>query len=431
MRKQCLPLLVKTIRCADGERLPTLVDSNGVPDFEATLWVVSALRGRNFASATIEQALRSLNMLYLVLRTHKINLAERIRAGLLLDPAEIELIAKTARLRSFAVVNESFQKKVDSEKPGSRVASINRLRTTMKAREEGSRVEAGTTAIRIGYIRAFLTWRVNREILRATGDRKLSLLALRDLVDEELKNKTPMIKGRAVLGGRMGLDRESQELLLRVVAPEHPRNPWRGAFVRLRNNLIVAAFLSLGVRRGELLGLRIRDFNPLMQEVLILRRPDDVSDPRLNEPNTKTRDRVLPLSAALYQLVKAYLSMRHRIVRGAHDFLLVANTGEPLSKSGMNRLFNALSLVSELPKVEPHILRHTFCENLAENLYQAGRSDVEILGFLRQQGGWSDTSNTPSRYTKRFAQERANEASLSMQQKLLICARASIEDQHE
>lgn len=431
MRKQARPFYIKTVLCADGERLPTLLNgASGAPDFDATLWVVTSLRSKNFASATIEQALRSLVVLYLILRNHKINLTGRLRAGHLLDPAEIEAIAKAARHKTAAIVIEMLDlEEGGSRKATGRVCALERIRGDMTARDRDSDVEAETSAIRMGYIRAFLNWRANREILRATGDRKGDLIALRDAVDAELKNKTPTGSGRSTLGDRIGIDRESQTLLRRVVTPNDPQNPWTGEFIRARNQLIVNALLALGVRRGELLGLRIGDFKPQMQEILILRRPDDANDPRLDEPNTKTRDRVLPLSADLYQLVKTYLFLRREIVRGAHDFLLVANTGDPLSKSGLNRLFRSLNEVPELPKVEPHILRHSFCENLADDLHRAGEGDVEILGYLRQQGGWSDTSDTPRRYTKRFAQERAHEASLSMQERLFIGA--SSENQHE
>lgn len=430
MRKQDLPFYVKTILCANGERLPTLLDTSGMPDFDGTLWVVTSLRGKNLASATIEQALRSLVVLHLVLRTRKINLTERLRDGHLLDPAEIEAIAKASRHKTEAIAIEMLEhEEGGSREATGKVIALERNRGAMKARDNGVDVEAETSAIRIGYIRAFLNWRVNREILRATGDRRADLIALRDLVDAELKNKTPTGSRRSTLGDRMGIDRRSQVLLRKVVRPAHPQNPWTGEFIRARNELVVNALLALGVRRGELLGLRTGDFKPQMQEVLILRRPDDANDPRLDEPNTKTRDRVLPLSADLYRLVKAYLPLRHAIVRGAHDFLLVANAGAPLSKSGLNRIFRSLKEVPELPKVDPHILRHSFCENLADDLRRVGKGDVEILGYLRQQGGWSDTSDTPRRYTKRFAQERAHAASLSMQERLFMST--SSEEQHE
>ena len=425
MCKQAAHFYLKTVRCADGERLPTLLNGvSGIPDFDATLWVVTYLRGQNFASATIEQALRSIIVLYAVFRNHKINLTERLRAGCLIDPQECEAISKAAKQKTSAaaieVVGHEDEEENDSQRGVNRVVTLEKFRAAMTIRDRDSDVGAGTTAIRMGYIRAFLNWRVNREILRAKGERRVSLITLRDLVDAELKNKTPTVSSRATLGDRMGINRETQAYLLRIVTPTHALNPWLRDFIRVRNQLIVNTFLSLGVRRGELLGLRIGDFDPRKQEVLILRRPDDADDPRLDEPNTKTRDRVLPLSADLYGLVKAYVPLRHEIVRGAHDFLFVADTGEPLSKSALNRLFRVLDRIPDLTKIEPHILRHTFCENLADDLYKAGKGDVEILAYLRQQGGWSDTSDTPRRYTKRFAQERAHEASLSMQQKLFV-----------
>lgn len=392
--------------------------------------MVTSLRGKNLASATIEQALRSIIVLYLVLRKHKINLTERLRAGLLLEPEECEAIAKAAKLKVSATANDVFDhEETDSHGAGRRVVTLEKFRAAMRVRDRDSDVKAETTAIRMEYIRSFLNWRSNREILRAKGERKASLIVLRDLVDAELKNKTPTVSGHATLGDRMGIDRDSQTHLLSIATPTHPLNPWSGNFIRVRNQLIVNAFLALGVRRGELLGLRIADLDPRKQEIVILRRPDDADDPRLNEPNTKTRDRVLPLSADLYRLVKAYLPLRYDIVRGAHTFLFVANTGEPLSKSGLNRLFRALDGLPNFTKIEPHILRHTFCETLADDLHSAGEGDAEILGYLRRLGGWSDTSNTPRRYTKRFAQERAHEASLSMQRKLFM--NVPPKDEHE
>lgn len=422
MCKQLLPLYVKTIRCVNGERLPTLMDrASGIPDFDATLWVVSSLRGQNLASATIEQALRSIIVLYLVFRKHKINLTKRLRAGLLLGAEECEAIAQAAKRTASATAIEvsNYDESVFQE-PVKRIVTLEKFRSAMKCRNNNFNVSAETAVIRMGYIRAFLNWRTNREIMRAEGEKRTALIELRDLVDAELRNKIPVGTGLATLNDPIGIDHESQTKLLSIVDPAHPLNPWCHEFIRVRNQLIINMLLALGIRRGELLGLRIKDINPRKQEVIILRRPDDVNDPRLNEPNSKTRDRVLLLLADLYQLIKVYLLQRHEIVQGAHGFLFVANTGEPLSKSGLNRIFRALDGIPNLSKIKPHILRHTFCENLADDVHRAGKGDVEILGYLRRLGGWSDTSNTPRRYTKRFSQERANEAILSMQNKLLI-----------
>ncbi|MFA6902894.1 MAG: site-specific integrase [Gallionellaceae bacterium] len=422
MRKQNTPFIVKVVRTSNGERLPTLLDrASGLPDFDATLWVVTSLRNKNLASETIAQALRSIIVLYIVFRFCKISLTKRLQADSWLTLAEVEEISKAARqTTSFNAKTIGEQDVIDQTKATNKITSLEKFRMVMSVRESDSDVDAGTTSIRMGYIREFLKWRINRAIARATNDKKEKLIALRDLVDVELKNKTPTSTGRASLGKRIGIDRQTQNNLLNIVTPTNQQNPWTGEFIRSRNHLIINSFLALGVRRGELLGMRVGDIKPYNQEVFILRRPDDAHDPRLREPNTKTRDRALPLSNELYRIMQSYMFLRHDIVRGRHEFLVVANTGSPLSSSEINQIFKSLDGYPELSKLSPHILRHSFCENLADDLYTAGKSDDEILYYLRRLGGWSEISDTPRRYTKRFAQERAAEAGMSLQEKLYI-----------
>lgn len=423
MCKQRLPFYVKTVRCADGERLPTLIEAtSGLPDFDATLWVVTSLRPKNLASATIEQALRSLVLLYMVFRLEKINFGDRLRMGKILNPGEIEVILKAAKQKSSTNVFELNERELHNktEKVG-KVVSLEKLRMPNSTFEENYTVGLGTLTIRIGYIKAFLNWRVNREIFRTDGERRANLTALRDLVIAEIEAKAPAMKGRDAIGDRAGIDRIKQSRLLDVISVTHPQNPWtKNEFIRARNQVVINMYLALGIRRSELLAMRVSDIKPSMQEVLILRRPDDVNDPRLIEPNTKTRDRVLPMANELYGLVKSYLKMRKDIVRNAGGFLVVSQAGEPLSKSEVNRIFRALDVVDGLRGIVPHILRHSFFENLAEDLHVAKCEDSEILGYLRRLGGWGDNSNSPRRYTKRFAQESAAKAGLTLQKKLFI-----------
>jgi integrase len=384
---------------------------------------VCALRGKGLASATIEQALRSLIVLYKVLQSHGISLSERLRKETYLDSTECELIALACKLKSIEFITKSSQEEVANGPKLKRIVPLEKYRASMKPWHGENHVDASTASIRLAYIRAFLFWRINREILHAPSKIQMEMIALRDLIDRELKNKAPMVTGRANVSDRMGIDRESQEFLRKIVAPDNPINPWKNEFTRSRNQLVIHALLTLGIRRGELLGLRVGDFKPQTQEVLILRRPDDPHDPRLSEPNTKTRDRLLPLPDEFYRVVKSYILLRREIVRGSHDFLLVSNTGQPLSKSGLNLIFLQLNNVPNLPYVGPHILRHAFFENLAEELHLAGIGDTEITYYLRQQGGWSQASNSPYLYIKRFAQERASKAILSIQKKLLITSK--------
>lgn len=355
--------------------------------------------------------------LYIVLDRKKIDLGYRLAHGRFLDPGEIEEIVCVCK----STLTSSFEAPPDSTKPRQKkVLSLEKVRMSMTRKKLDTDVEPETIAIRLQYIRQYLVWLMNVAILRTPVSTSPNLVMLRDLTKQMLENKTPRSTGRNHMYQRMGLDEESQALLLRIIDPASPNNPWGSGHTKVRNALTVRMLLELGVRRSELLGVRIKDISTQGKDVKILRRPDDKDDPRLYEPNAKTRDRILPLSPELFQAIKDYIFLRRTIVRGRHDFLLVANgTGAPLSISEFNRLFHCTQAVSQkLQYLIPHLLRHTFFENLCEDLDKNGVPVEEWEPMLRRLGGWSDTSATPCRYTKRYSQRKAKEAMLSMQKKL-------------
>jgi hypothetical protein len=79
MRKQANPFEVKTARLPSGERLPRLRSrATGIPLFQPTVWSLTELRGRNQSSSTIQQALRAVMVLNLVLERLGIDLDARI-----------------------------------------------------------------------------------------------------------------------------------------------------------------------------------------------------------------------------------------------------------------------------------------------------------------------------------------------------------------
>ncbi|MCY1520329.1 Tyrosine recombinase XerC [compost metagenome] len=427
MRKQRALFYVKTVLCADGERLPTLLSgSTGIPDFDATLWVTSSLRPKNPASATLEQALRSVALLYEVLEARHVSLTSRLHDGIFLEPSDIEEIVIAAKRKSN---EELLTKSKFNETPPSansvisKVLSLEKLRMHPAFREKKELVKPETTALRLGYIRAFLYWRATKEIMRSKGTRKKELIELRDYANEIIRNETPSLRNPGFLDSRMGLDEDCCSQLLVITSIGDELNPWHGKFVQLRNQLIISLLLATGVRRSELLGLQIEDIDPRAQELLVLRRPDNPSDPRVDEPNAKTRDRSLPLSSQLYQLIQQYQIERFNLLKNTkqqHRFLFISTSGKPLSKSELNRLFRSLDGSPNLPLISPHILRHTHFEHLVGDLHAARLSDTQIMQLLRRLGGWSDTSKTPLKYIKRFIQEEAVNASLSMQSKLKI-----------
>src|SRR5207302_1830578 len=100
------------------------------------------------------------------------------------------------------------------------------------------------------------------------------------------------------------------------------------------NCLYFETALELGIRRGELLKLRL-DSLPRGGEdgIRVLRRPDDPHDSRAKEPAVKTAERVIPASRELLRAVQVYLtsSLPMGRVFGKSPYLFVTRSGSPVS----------------------------------------------------------------------------------------------------
>jgi integrase len=122
---------------------------------------------------------------------------------------------------------------------------------------------------------------------------------------------------------------------------EHLKNPAR---------LIVMIGVTLGLRIGEILGLRVEDFD---SGVLGVRR----SWSRGHEGSTKNgKDREIPVPPFLGETLREY-----RLQRPAKGWLFVGNTGKPLSERNLiQRHIYPVSRRLGIPHFSWHSLRHTF-----------------------------------------------------------------------
>jgi len=124
MRKQTNPFAVRLVVFTSGERLPLLCRrSTGTPLFEPTVYAITELRAQNRASATIQQALRAVMVLYLVLERLKIDLDQRLGEGRLLELGEIEELVRWCRLPL-----EAFTGDQERPAPPSRVVTLEKAR---------------------------------------------------------------------------------------------------------------------------------------------------------------------------------------------------------------------------------------------------------------------------------------------------------------
>jgi integrase len=411
---------VRTVVLQSGERLPILLNSDtGSPLFEPTVYSLTELRARNRAAATIEQALRAVLVLYRFTHSHGIDLSARLAEGRLLQLGEIDELVRHCRLRLGA----------SGHSDASVAASVLRARSTdsvwMRSAPAPLEVDASSAALRLRYIRDYVRWLATDRLqhIERSDPAHVALLGEAELVVRLLGQRIPSTASRDFVGQRQGLSPEALARLNEVVSASSAENPWKGAHARERNALIVHWLRSLGLRRGELLGIRILNINFQANEVRITRHADDPEDPRTRQPNTKTYGRLVPLDDELAQLTRQYIMGARRAIAGArkHDYLFVANgTGAPLTLGAVDHIFTALRRkYPDLPSdLSAHVLRHTWNDRFSELMDEKGVPE-EIEHKMRSRlMGWSETSKTASTYTRRHVHKRAREAALQLQRSI-------------
>ncbi|KAA1014930.1 tyrosine-type recombinase/integrase [Paraburkholderia panacisoli] len=416
---------VKNVVFESGERFAFLVDRRtGLPEFDVTVFTLVEFRQRDRASATIEQVLRSIKVFVLFCDLQEIVLEERLRDGRLLEMGEVDALAQLCRLPLDLIESRAEEGLVDSSASRKLIASLETYRARSKA---PNREVAGDSAgVRVRYIRQYLKWRVDRHLLSlSTRHPTHAALSLaKDVVIPALDARVAAAKGRNSANARTGLSEEAQTRLWEVIEPDSQQNPWTGRHTKVRNALIVRWFMGLGVRRGELLGVKLSDVDLRKNEVFIARRPDDKVDPRAHQPNTKTHDRQLVLSDDLARRTQAYIIEVRREIAGArkHPFLFVANGGQPLSLRGLNKIFSVLrQRCPDLPEeVFPHAIRHTWNDNFSKTMDEQGETSEHEKKMRSRLMGWNPSSETADTYNKRHIERKSKKASIELQQKMVI-----------
>ncbi|WP_321574558.1 tyrosine-type recombinase/integrase [Paraburkholderia franconis] len=359
-----------------------------------------------------------LALLYRELAKAGIDLLERLRRGQFLTVSELYRLADAAQYR---VADLSYE---DANKRSAKnVVSIKRIQMRRKmAVSEPKAVVVETQASRLRYMAnylEFLAMYVGATLPHSQRN-ELALESAHAL--KAFRADIPQVPKRAKLGAREGLSKEDQDRLVKLVHPDSPDNPWKRGFVRQRNWLIVVLLLATGMRRGELLGMQIRDLDQRLPKLRIIRRADAGEDPRRIQPNTKTRDREIELRPNIMRAVWDYIHQHRRNIKAARKFpqLIVADDGQPLSLKSIDKIFAQLRKACPgLPiSLTSHVLRHTWNERFSEQAELMQLTDVAEEKARNEQQGWTDNSASAATYTRRHVSRKGRTISLKLQEKL-------------
>lgn len=410
---------LRTLEMESGERLRLLFSAtSSEPLYDALMFNLFMLRARGLAHRTVDQALRSVMLLLTVFDKCEVDLERCLRERVSLKDYELEAVFDACSYELSEIQKWQSLKLVAGAKSIVRISEHARMRSGIKPLKQ---VQEQTRTIRLLYIRKYLEWLVETKQFEFPIDsvEYHHLLTQKNVIKKFFSERTPSSGSRNTLDQRSGLEPSVRARLLEVIEIDHPENPW-GRCVRERNRLIVLWYYHTGVRRAELLGVKVADINFQQAEVLIARRPIDVEDSRRDKPDAKTRDRVLPIARTLAKDTHDYVvKARRRTGRArSHPFLLVATgSGSPLTLSAVNAVFAALR--RKVPGIPddfcPHVLRHTWNDRFSELSDKERLEPAEEKKMRSNLMGWSETSSTAETYTRRHVRRKARKASLAMQ----------------
>lgn len=407
---------VVMVEFQSGERMPLLCDtSTGLGLFEPTGYALT-MRSRGRAVNTIAQALRSVKLLYQILSANGIDLLERVRNDELLTLGEVEALVDQCKL---------FKEDLDDLHHGPSEGSPARL--AIARFKKGDRRQAdikpaasNTAIVRLKYITQYLAWLAEYAYLqKLPRDREL-FKRVADKTISAISSRVPSARKPHTNRRKRGLTHQDQARLLELLESKWPMNPWSDEFLQERNNLIVRLLLGLGIRKGEMLGIKIKDLNLGKSTLFIARRADDPEEPRRRQPATKTYDRELQVGAELMAQLKRYLVLRSKLPRARkHPYLIVSERGEPLSLNAIDHLFSTLRKHWGGEPLSAHLLRHTWNDRFSE-LVEGKLSPEEEKKVRNYLMGWSDQSRTAENYTVRYVEQMAHNALTTMQEKMFM-----------
>lgn len=287
-----------------------------------------------------------------------------------------------------------------------------------KAYETVSRIHAQQ---RVEAVRDYLKFLYDKLGDEATRDAAVDDVERR--LNRKIKSAKPAWK-KSRNGEMKGLTSQERDRLLAVMHPDNCENPFANTALKLRNYIIVLLGIEMGLRRSEMLLLKVNDIRWHTRELSVINLEREELDPRILAPQFKTHERMLQMGDELIWALQKYLDNYRTLNRGAseknHPFLLVShrrNEGGPLSIKALDGVLSRVGkVVPELQHVHLHVLRHDAVYTLLASM----RKELEILTpedrttqvqkILTYSFGWSPESNMPGLYGAKFWKEEADKA---------------------
>ncbi|WP_111684318.1 tyrosine-type recombinase/integrase [Winogradskyella tangerina] len=199
-------------------------------------------------------------------------------------------------------------------------------------------------------IRQWIVELVNSGVSNRTINRKISSLNsyykfLQKVGDLE---SNPLKRHKALKVGKKVQLPFSEQELKQVLETAIEINDFESA----RDQLIIELFYATGIRRIELVNLKLSDI--------------DFSNNQIKVLGKRNKERYIPLIETLTGTINSYLNFRNELpIINDKEFLLLTKKGLKIYEMLVYRIINKyFSKASSKAKCSPHVLRHSFATHL-------------------------------------------------------------------
>lgn len=202
-------------------------------------------------------------------------------------------------------------------------------------------------------IRTWIVFLVNAGLSNTSVNRKMASLKAfyKFLLKTKQLEASPLLKHKALKSQKILQIPFSEKEVVDVLDVMNNTTGFEG----IRNKLIIDLFYTTGMRRAELIGLKIVNLDLAGDTIKVLGK--------------RNKERILPILPIIKEQFFLFLEERDRLISIVDcDYLFLTKKGLKLNESFVYRLINSyFSGVSEKVKKSPHILRHTFATHLLNN----------------------------------------------------------------
>ena len=209
---------------------------------------------------------------------------------------------------------------------------------------EGASIEK----VHYAQIRSWIVFLVQKKISNNSVNRKMS--SLKSFYKFLIKTKTisvnPLQKHKSLkVPKRVNVPFNKKEIE-EVLSMLNEKTD----YISLRNKLIVELFYTTGIRRSELIGLKLSDIDLKQNTIKVLGK--------------RNKERYIPVLNILQRSIIEYLKKRKEFSRNK-EYLFLTQKQKKLYGTLVYRLINNyFSSVSTKVKKSPHVLRHAFATHL-------------------------------------------------------------------